>query len=289
MFSYDEMTTRNQGFVSNDEQNALKSSTVFVCGNGGMGGACIQALVRMGVGKLILADVDEFEISNLNRQVFCNLHRVGLHKSNVTAKMCRNINPEIDIEVYGLEWMELAEGLVSRSDIVVNGTDDLAATLLLYRTAREQNKVMIDAYAAPLPSVYVTKPTDPAHETRLGFQTEQTDWRSISQDQRESAFMAEAEYVVLNSSSRHYIDLDLIGDVITGKRGRPSFAPMVITTGMLMAYECANGVMGRPFGANCQGYFLNPYRGRVERPNPKWMSAVIRPFVRRFLARLLSQ
>ena len=46
MFSYAEMTTRDIGFISQAEQDRLRDATVFVCGTGGMGGACIMALAR---------------------------------------------------------------------------------------------------------------------------------------------------------------------------------------------------------------------------------------------------
>ena len=66
-FSYAEMTTRNIGFVSPAEQERLRKATVFVCGTGGMGGACLLALARIGVGHLIIADIDSFDVSNLNQ------------------------------------------------------------------------------------------------------------------------------------------------------------------------------------------------------------------------------
>ena len=68
VFSYAEMTTRNTGFVSADEQARLKGASVFIPGVGGMGGAAFMALVRAGVGRFTIADLDVFEVSNLNRQ-----------------------------------------------------------------------------------------------------------------------------------------------------------------------------------------------------------------------------
>ena len=68
-FTYQEFTTRNLGFVSAEEQTRLRNASVFVCGTGGMGGSAIMTLIRAGVGRLILADLDAFEVSNLNRQL----------------------------------------------------------------------------------------------------------------------------------------------------------------------------------------------------------------------------
>lgn len=286
MFDYAEMTTRNIGFVTDAEQAKLRGATVFVCGTGGMGGACILALARMGVGHLIIADLDEFEVSNLNRQVFCFTDTVGLHKAEATAQICARINPEMRVSVHHADWPVHVEKLVSSAAVVVNGTDDLGASLLLYRTARAAGKTVIDAYASPLPSVYVTRATDQAHEDRLGYPTAQTPWDQITGNQRAVAFLREAEHVVIHSSSRHYIDLDMVGEVVAGRRSRMSFAPMVITTGQLMAYEVNAAILGRARGADNRGWFFNPYRARVERPRPALVARMMRPFVRRYLQNL---
>lgn len=288
MFEYAEFTTRNIGFVTPAEQEMLCRATVFVCGTGGMGGACILGLVRAGVGKLIIADLDEFEVSNLNRQVFAFLDTLDRHKAEATAELARKINPEIEIEVHQGSWTEHVDDLIKRSVVVVNGTDDLGASLLLYRRARALGKGVIDAYASPLPSVYVTLPHAQPHEERLGYPTVDTPWDAITDEQKSDAFLKESEWVVIHSSSRKYIDLDIVGDVVAGKRSRMSFAPMVISTGQLMCYEAINSALGRPHGTDNRGYFFNPYAARVERPKPAIFAALMRPLVRRFLNGLMA-
>lgn len=288
MFNYAEMTRRNIGFVTAREQDSLRNATVFVCGTGGMGGACLLALARIGVGHLIIADIDTFEVSNLNRQVFCLTQTIGQHKAEATRDILRQINPEINVTLYREEWPDHVEHAVNASAVVVNGTDDLGASLLLYRTAKTLGKSVIDAYASPLPSVYVTAATDVAHEARLGYPTKEIAWDQLTDEHRTQAIFCEAEYVVIHSSSRKYIDLDLVGDVVNGTSSRMSFAPMVITTGQLMTYEVVNAVLGRPRGADNRGWFFNPYAGRVERPKPAWLAALIAPFVRRFLQKLAT-
>ncbi len=286
MFDYADMTRRNTGFVTEAEQAALRGATVFVCGTGGMGGACIMALARIGVGHLIIADIDHFEVSNLNRQVFAFAETIGRHKAEATAEACARINPGMTVTVWHGDWVDHVDDCINAAAVVVNGTDDLGASLLLYRRARALGKSVIDAYASPLPSIYVTAPGDQSHEARMRYPTVDTAWDKLTDDQRAYVFLAEATYVVINSSARHYIDMDLVGDVVAGKRSRMSFAPMVITTGQLMAYEVVNAVLGRPRGADNRGWFFNPYRARVERPRPAWLAALIRPVVRRFLQRL---
>ncbi len=288
-FSYEELTTRNIGFITQEQQDKLKASTVFICGTGGMGGAAIMALVRAGVGHLILADIDAFEVSNMNRQLFATLNSVDVHKAEATAEGCRQINPEIKIEIYKDDWTNHADDLVDQADLVINGTDDLRASLLLYRTSRAKGKSVIDAYASPLPSIYVTGPNDPSPEERLGYPTIGTEWHALSEQQRQAAFLCEAEYIILNSSSRHHVDVELAGEVAAGKRSRMSFAPMVITTGMLMAYESFAILLNTEKGTDHRGWFFNPYKARIEHPRPAVLTAIMRPLVRRFLSRMLGE
>ena len=105
-FSYDELVTRNAGFITPAEQRVLRDGRVFVCGVGGMGGAALQSLVRAGVGNFALADMDVFETSNLNRQLFATLDTVGRPKVAATSAAIARINPEIGLTTYGPEWVE---------------------------------------------------------------------------------------------------------------------------------------------------------------------------------------
>lgn len=287
-FSYAEFTTRNLGFVTEAEQARLRAASIFVCGTGGMGGAAIQSIIRAGVGKLTLADIDTFEVSNLNRQVFCTLDHVDTHKAEATKAQCLRINPEAKITVLGADWAEHVDRVIADADVVINGTDDLAASLLLYRTAATHQRPVIDAYAAPLPSVYVTRPGRPSPEERLAYPTRDLDLHELADAHRQDAFLAEATHVMLHSTSRHYIDLALAGEVAAGKRSRMSFAPMVISTGGLMAYEALGLLLNRPSKTDEVGWFFNPYTARVEKPWPTPIASLLRPMVRRALLKLID-
>ncbi len=288
MFEYQEMITRNIGFVSEEEQGRILNGSVFVCGVGGMGGAAALGLARAGLGKMHLADIDDFEISNLNRQVFCNLKSVGQHKAAAAMEQIQNINPEVKIDSHGSDWVEHVDELIEDSDVVINGTDDLSASLRLYRAARRLNKPVIDAYASPLPSVYFTRPDAPMPEERLNYPTLNSDPDELSETMRKAAFQREVEYVMINSSSRRYLDLELAGEVASGKRSRMSFAPMVITTGMLMTYEALNWIIKKESMTDCSGWFFNPYRGKIEKPRTKLTQRILRPYVQRELRKLMA-
>ena len=287
-FSYAEFTNRNIGFVTQAEQERLRQGKVFVCGTGGMGGAALMALARAGIGHFIIADLDGFEISNMNRQVFAFTDTVGQHKAEASAEIIARINPEAKVEVLKADWPNAIDRIVGEVQVVINGTDDLVASLQLYRTALSAGLPVIDAYASPLPSVYVTKPGEPTPEERLGYPTVGKALAAITTVDRAAAFQAEAIHVLVHSSSRHHIDLDLAGEVAAGKRSRMSFAPMVISTGMLMAYEAIALILDKRTGTDCRGWFFNPYRPAVERPRSKLVERLMKPIVRRFLERMMG-
>jgi hypothetical protein len=285
-FDYAEMTKRNIGFVSEDEQRRLRSGRVFVCGTGGMGGACLQSLARVGVGAFEIADHDCFEVSNLNRQVFSSVPDLGQPKVQVTARRLREIQPDIDLTLHGVEWVSRLDEILPRCRVVVNAMDDVAAGIRLYRSARVHGATVIDAYSSTLPSVFVVRSSDPRPEERLSYPTVGVAPELFTPTMLSACRLAEIEHVLVHSSTADTIDMAIVGEIVAGQRPRISFAPMVITTGNLMAYEAVAALCGRVAGADHRGWFLNPYRGRIERPRSALVAALRRALVRRWLGRM---
>ncbi|MFT3725649.1 MAG: ThiF family adenylyltransferase [Hyphomonadaceae bacterium] len=287
-FTYNEFTTRNIGFVTTDDQSKLRAAHVFIPGVGGMGAACLLSLARAGIEHFTIADLDVFEVSNLNRQVFAFLDTVGKDKAASAAEAILRINPEIKVDVLGKEWLERVDTLAASHPVIVNGTDDTQASVALYRAAKAVGASVVDAYASPLPSVYVVRPGDLRPEERLGYPTVGKDWRQITDEDRAASFMKELEWVLVHSSAHKHVDLGVAAELAAGKRKRFSFAPMVITTGNLMAYEVIRLILGRSGGADHRGYFLNPHDLRIEKPLPWPVSAAKRTLVRTFIRKMMG-
>ena len=60
--------------------------------------------------------------------------------------------------MFGADWTARLPDIARRYPLIVNGCDDVAATVQLYRVAREAGVAVIDAYASPLPSVIPCRP-----------------------------------------------------------------------------------------------------------------------------------
>lgn len=99
-FSYDEAFSRNIGWVTRNEQAALRGKCVAIAGMGGVGGVHLMTLVRLGIGAFHIADFDTFDIANFNRQVGASMSTVDQPKADVLAAMARDINPDVRIEVF---------------------------------------------------------------------------------------------------------------------------------------------------------------------------------------------
>lgn len=110
----------------------LAGSSALIVGAGGLGSPAALALAASGVGRLGLADYDAVDLSNLARQILHRTKDVGRPKVDSGAERLAALAPEIRIDRYPIRLgVENALGLISGYDVVVDGTDNLPAKLLL--------------------------------------------------------------------------------------------------------------------------------------------------------------
>ena len=79
-----------------EKTNALNKACVGIAGAGGLGSVVAQNLARAGVGKLVIADFDKIEPSNLNRQRF-SISQLGMVKVKALCRNIKGFNPFIEI------------------------------------------------------------------------------------------------------------------------------------------------------------------------------------------------
>jgi len=128
---------RDRESISNEEQLSLAESTVAVVGTGGLGGHVILLLARIGIGHLIIIDNDVFDETNLNRQALCTLSSLGKAKAHEAAAIVSMLNPGVKVSPFKSMIDESnAETLLSGSDIVVDGLDNIHDRFLLEKTAK---------------------------------------------------------------------------------------------------------------------------------------------------------
>ncbi len=99
-FDYERAFSRNIGWVTPEEQQRLRKARVAIAGLGGVGGAHILTLSRLGVANFNIADFDEFDVHNMNRQAGAFMSTMGESKLKVMERMALDVNPESQIRLF---------------------------------------------------------------------------------------------------------------------------------------------------------------------------------------------
>lgn len=126
-FDYNRAFSRNIGWVTKAEQARLQQTRVAIAGLGGVGGAHLLTLTRLGVTRFTISDFDDFDVHNLNRQAGAFMSAMGKPKLDTISAMARDINPEVDIRVLpkGVHPDNVDEFLKD-VDVYVDGLDFFA-------------------------------------------------------------------------------------------------------------------------------------------------------------------
>src|SRR5262249_35903451 len=151
----------------------------------------------------------------------------GRTKVEVTAEELRRINPQLTVRTFDHFGADNVGQVLEGADVVVNGMDELPACLRLWRAARERGLPLVDAWSAPLPNVFVVRPGEPLPEDFLEYPTRGLPPEGLSPEIVDECKLREALHVSLHSRSLRYIDFEVVKEIMTGRRARISFAPMV--------------------------------------------------------------
>ncbi|MEO6639491.1 MAG: HesA/MoeB/ThiF family protein [Ginsengibacter sp.] len=113
-------------------QQLLQNAKVLIVGAGGLGCPAATYLTACGVGTIGIADYDVISISNLHRQVLYMPTEVGLKKSAIACKKLQMQNPGVALIEHDVKiTSENALDIISRYDIVIDGTDNIETKYLL--------------------------------------------------------------------------------------------------------------------------------------------------------------
>lgn len=113
-------------------QERLKRARVGIIGTGGLGSPITIYLAVAGIGRIVLADGDVVERSNLNRQILHWDRDIGRKKAASAEEKLRQLNPEMEIISYDREITgENIEEVFRDVDAVVDALDNLPSRFLL--------------------------------------------------------------------------------------------------------------------------------------------------------------
>jgi len=127
-------------------QARFKAARVLVVGAGGLGSPAILYLAAAGVGTIGIADFDTVSLSNLQRQIAHGSADVGMAKTESAGRAVRRINPNVTVEAHPLRiGADNAHGIVSRYDVVADGSDNFATRFLIADACYFAGKTLVSA------------------------------------------------------------------------------------------------------------------------------------------------
>ncbi|MDZ4064168.1 MAG: sulfur carrier protein ThiS adenylyltransferase ThiF [Coriobacteriia bacterium] len=109
----------------------LRASSVTILGCGGLGSNVAAMLLRSGVRKLTLVDIDRVEADNMNRQLFFR-EQIGMPKVEALAETLLRIDPDARLTLIGdLIDVDGLPRMVAGADVIVEAVDGVDTKTLI--------------------------------------------------------------------------------------------------------------------------------------------------------------
>lgn len=224
---------RNRGLISDNEQEKIQNISIAIAGAGGDGGLLAERLVRFGVGKIILADPEVFEVPNINRQFASNQKNIGRNKAEAVAEELQFINPNLEVVFYkeGLTKDNIAD-FVTAADIIIDEIEYSlpALSVMLHQETRKQDKYLfMGANVGWGASIFCFSPTGKTFEQQFEYNEKQ-------------ATINPLQYL---KKKPECISDELLQTVLEGNMPMPSLSSSVGLVASVMANEIILFITGK--------------------------------------------
>lgn len=142
------MLERTALFYDSATIQKIRNTVFSISGFGGVGAITAELLARWGVKQFRLLDMDCYEESNLNRQIYATSKTLGHHKADITAERIREINPYAEIEMLIKEPVnnENIDKFVKDAGMIIQ-TADSPSCQLFYRAAKKYGVPVANGYS----------------------------------------------------------------------------------------------------------------------------------------------
>ena len=127
-------------------QQKIIDSTMLIVGMGGLGSPTALYLAAAGVGHIIIADFDQVELSNLQRQIIHRTSDIGDDKVNSAKAKLLELNPNIKVTIANeIVHTDNLSSLIKDVDIVLDGTDNFESRFEINKACVEFQKPLVSA------------------------------------------------------------------------------------------------------------------------------------------------
>lgn len=172
------------------DQQRLACARVLVVGAGALGNEIVKNLALLGIGNLVIADLDRVENSNLSRSVLYRVADNGTFKAEVAARVAKEIYPNISVHAFnGNVVYDLGLGFFRWADVVLGGLDNREARLAINRNCWKVNRPWIDGAIEQIQGcARVFIPDGPCYECTMS----ELDWQLL-QKRRSCNLLSQTE------------------------------------------------------------------------------------------------
>jgi molybdopterin/thiamine biosynthesis adenylyltransferase len=251
-FLYQDAFSRNIGWVTRQEQAALRGKRIAIAGMGGVGGVHLLTLARLGIGSFRIADFDVFDVVNFNRQVGATMSSLHQPKAEVLKAMALDINPELDIQAFGAGVnRDNVDAFFEGVDLYVDGLDFFAfsARQMAFNACHERRIPAVTAAPLGMGSAVLSfLPGQMSFEEYFG-------WGDHDEDEKALRFLVGLSPAGLHS--RYLVDPTTLN--LAERRGPSTIIGCQLAAGMAAA-EAAKILLGRgkvwaaPYGLHFDAY-----------------------------------
>ncbi|AYC29716.1 tRNA threonylcarbamoyladenosine dehydratase [Paenisporosarcina cavernae] len=142
--------SRNELAVGKEGLENLKNTTVAILGIGGVGSFAAEACARSGIGRIILVDKDDVDITNINRQLVAYMSTIGRSKSEVMKERIADINPECEVHDLHMFYTEetYEKFFDMKPDYVIDASDTIMFKIHLMKECLKRNVKIISSMGA---------------------------------------------------------------------------------------------------------------------------------------------
>lgn len=113
-------------------QQRLKQAKILCVGAGGLGSPALMYLAAAGVGTLGVVDMDEVDVTNLQRQIIFCESDVGVKKVVAAEKHLKKMNQYLNVITYDEPFdASNADQILPHYDIVIDATDNFSTKYLI--------------------------------------------------------------------------------------------------------------------------------------------------------------
>ena len=132
---------RTERVIGTEKVESLHNKCVAVFGVGGVGGYVCEALARAGVGKLVIVDADEVDITNINRQIIALHSTIGRKKTEVMKERLLDINPKMEVVEHAFFFLPETSDKIDFSgvDYICDAVDTVTAKMETIKVSKEKN------------------------------------------------------------------------------------------------------------------------------------------------------